>query len=253
MTIQPAVRLLLATILVVLTAGAQIDTEIIPPAQDLRDLYERAAASRLVIVGTVVKSEGVAKRLSQSDKDKMIQPGPEKGTFIVSLDGVVGGSLFTIQIEDTVCRQADFEADTNAPPKAQSTVQLFLPHDERSWINGHRQEILLTGTRYLVFLVEPAHEIQKDWTSEFDLDPNQTYYRGEELNRGIIPLDQTVSGPGAPPQSAVLDKTTRLCQAFRPPRLADKLAALRKLVASGDPVLRKEAKQGLKHLQSMQH
>ncbi len=45
-------------------AYAQLDTESIPPAKDERDLFARAAASRLVIVGTVIKSEGKSERLS---------------------------------------------------------------------------------------------------------------------------------------------------------------------------------------------
>jgi hypothetical protein len=105
----------------------------------------------------------------------------------------------------------------------------------------------------LFFLVQPEKRVETEWVDKFVLDPDQTYYRGEELNRGVIPLDESTSGTRAARQPEVLDKTRQLCKAFSPPRLADKLTALRKLVASGDPVVRKEAQKGLKHLQSIQH
>src|SRR5437764_15458431 len=48
----------------IVPAHAQLDTESIPPAEDQNDLFARAAASRLAIVGTVIKSEGKSERIS---------------------------------------------------------------------------------------------------------------------------------------------------------------------------------------------
>jgi hypothetical protein len=45
-------------------ARVQIDTPIIAPEHDVADLYARAASSRFVVVGTVLRSEGVSKRMT---------------------------------------------------------------------------------------------------------------------------------------------------------------------------------------------
>src|SRR5947209_4126958 len=83
-------------------AHAQLDTESIPPAEDQNELFARAATSRLVIIGTVVKSEGKSERIS----DEAILERLHKGKDYRA-------SLYTIKVEETVCRQSDFHG--NAP------------------------------------------------------------------------------------------------------------------------------------------
>jgi len=89
------------------TAAGQIDTPVVPPGKDVRDIYQRAAASRFVVVSTVVKSAEVGRRLSQSEKEKTITSAPDGKATIVNLP-VLGGPLYAIRIETTVCRQTAF-------------------------------------------------------------------------------------------------------------------------------------------------
>src|SRR5215472_9625381 len=108
--------------------------------QEIGDLYRRAAASRFVVVGKVVKLDLVADRSWKRP----------------TMDESYGGSLFSIAIEKTVCRQADLIAHANvvdAPPPAEadSVVYLFAPYEPL--VPGG--ENLQLGQRYLLFLVLP--------------------------------------------------------------------------------------------------
>jgi len=124
----------------VTSARAQLDTESIPPELDQRDLYAKAAASRLVIIGTVIRSEGVVPRpiptgLSNNTRDRR-------------------ASLYTVQIDETVCRQSDF--DDNAPKvdNRPQPIYLFIPFDESDLPDGDFREAILPDRRFLLLLAE---------------------------------------------------------------------------------------------------
>ena len=231
--------------------ASQIDTPSVPPGQDLGDLYQRAAASRFVLIGTVDKSEGVIRRLSELDKQKMISPAAN-GKAIIELPTSGGGSLYTIRIETTVCRQGEFRVTPlpggRVPEDPDQPVYVFVPSAEPRYVGGHAQEILQLGERYLLFLYEPPREKQQQWTKSFELDPQRVYYRGEELSRGVIPLAKPTAENPHPEQPPVLEKITRLCEAMRPTDIADKLANLKNLEKSGDPALAREAETAAKAL-----
>jgi hypothetical protein len=97
------------------------------------------------------------------------------------------------------------------------------------------REEFMPGQRYLLFLFAPDQKILNRWTATYELDPNRPYFRGEQLSRGIVPLKST--------ELDVLQKITYLCEAMRPAEVAKKLAALKQLEKSGDPVLKKEARE----------
>ena len=59
--------------------------------QELGDLYKRAAASRFVVVGTVMKDIAIAERGAQP-----------------SMDSNVGGILHSVRVEEVLCQQKDF-------------------------------------------------------------------------------------------------------------------------------------------------
>ena len=174
------------------------------------------------MVGTVVKTEGVSKRLSQSDIERMMRPTPS-GTTSVSLDGVFGGSLYAIDVENTVCRQADFGPSARHINNTIQSISIFVPRDEPMFTGGHQREILVVGERYLLFLTPSPEEVRHKWIESFQLDPKRDYYRTEELSRGIVPLRHSqgtsMQGP------SVLERLTQLCQALRPAELAAKLEA----------------------------
>jgi len=103
-------------------AIAQIDTERIPPEYDLSDLYPRAVASRFVVIGTVVKTDGVSQRMTS----ELLRRVKDERDLSLAL----GGGLYTIRVESTVCRQTDFRADAYTSSEAPQTVYVFLPRDE---------------------------------------------------------------------------------------------------------------------------
>lgn len=218
-------------IALVASARAQLDTESIPPDQDQNDLFARAAASRLVIVGTVIKSEGVPKRIPPEALEEHLKNGT-----------ALGGSLVTVQIEETVCRQSDF--DKNSPEvTGPEPVSLFIPFDESGLPDGHYREILLPKHRYLL-LLDPLDA--RSLSAMYKLDPSGIYYRGEEQNRGVIPLEAETAAGRAHKPPDVVDKFRKLCTAMKPAKPTDKLALLQQLVDSGDPVLAREAENAKK-------
>jgi len=211
-----------------IAAQAQLDTPSIPPELDQRDLYTRAEASQLVIIGTVVKSEGALPRLLPGETSRWrSNKGRDRRA-----------SLYTVQVDETICRQSDFN-DTS--PKVDNRPQpfyLFIPFDESDLPNGDFREVLLPGRRYLLLLIELDSQLL---SAEYELDPNRIYYRGTGHNRGVIPLEpETAAGRSHTPPD-VVEKFRKLCTAMRPPKPEDKLALLQELAESGDPVLEKEA------------
>ena len=202
--------------------------------QELGDLYRRAAASRFVVVGKVIKLDGVADRAWNRPM----------------MDENFGGYLYSIAIEKTVCRQADFSAPVNvvdAPPLAEADPVVYLLSPYKPMVPG--VESLELGQRYLLFLVLPDRQQQKKWTDSLYLDPLKVYHRGEEQARGVVLLPpQDPDNPATKPPE-VLDKVTQLCQAMRPASVTEKLEALQKLAASGDPILRHEAGEAMQALQ----
>ena len=228
------VLLLLLTLGYARTGKSQIDSPVVAPEQDLGDLYTRAAASRFVVVGTVTRSDGVGKRLTKILEAKIEAEG--------NLSLIVGGSLYTIEVENTLCRQSDFRFQSLASPEAPRTVYVFLPRDEPAVVDNHQREMLLPGQRYMLFLVAPDQVTLDHWTATYDLDPHRSYFRGEQHARGVVPLK--------PGELGTLQKVERLCQAMRPPEVAQKVAALKKLQESGDPVLEKEAREAEEDLRA---
>jgi hypothetical protein len=208
-------------------ARSQIDTERIPPAQDSSDLYRRAAAGQLVVVGTVVASEGVSKRPTE----ELVQRVKTDG----DLSLMVGGSLYTIHIEDILCREADFKTEVSTPHPTPQTLYMFVARDEPLYVDSHRREVLVVGQRYLLFLVPPPSQVVQNWISSSQLNPKHDYYRGEELSRGVVALSQD------PNDSKLLERVTQLCGALKPTSLKDKFAALKRLSTSADPVLSEQA------------
>lgn len=217
-------------------AFGQIDTPMIPPERDLGDLSRRASSSRTVVVGTVTKSEGVTKRMSASVLEKMR----------TSLDEAFGGSLYTIQVQESLCKEENFRPGSTVGVHDEDKVYfLYVPRDEPLWMDGFQKESLQEGRRYLLFLQSPNPSVERMWLSSFQLHPKRRYYRGTQRSRGIVPLNDS-----SPKGQAVLEKVTELCQAVRPPKLSDKLANLKGLVDSDDPILRVEAQLAIEILRS---
>jgi hypothetical protein len=198
--------------------------------QEVGDLYKRVSASRFVVIASVVSQNIVSQRGAPP-----------------SIDSNIGGMFYTLAVEDTLCRQEDFGPSATPNLSRRLTdVQIFVPYMPPA----RGKEHLVLGQRYLLFLVEPERKQQKEWTHAFDLNPDHVYFRGDEMARGVIRLEQPTASNPKPMQPQVLEKVTRLCEALQPPELPKKLIALNQLAASNNPVLRKEAQEALIALQS---
>lgn len=208
--------------------GEDIDREY-RQQQEIGDLYARLSSSRFVVVGTVSKDEPVK-----------TQGAPR------SIDSDVVGFRYAVAIEDTLCRKEDLDPRLPTLSVTPNEVDIFVPFKPPVW----GTERLELGQRYLLFLVVAEEDKQKEWTQAFTLDPHRTYYRGEELARGVIQLARPTADNPNPVQPQVLEKVTQLCKALREPELPQKLSALNQLAASDDAVLKKEAQEALIALQT---
>lgn len=223
----------------------QIDTPAVAPEMDMEDLYQRAVESEVVVIGRVVRVEGVQSRESEAERQKRLHPGKTPGTVVVSLDGVVGGAAIAIQVETTVCRAADFSTTGPVSPAPnRALLHLFVPRDEPLWSSGRQRESFVQGRLYLLFLVPVEVTVQRQWKERFELPASTSLYRAHERSRGVVMLD-----PDERPLNPVLDKIGKLCAAVKPPGLARKIAALRRLQASGDLILQQQATLAVRGLQ----
>ncbi|MEP6644366.1 MAG: hypothetical protein ABJA69_07700, partial [Acidobacteriaceae bacterium] len=157
-----------------------------------------------------------------------------------NLSVALHGMLYTIEVKSTLCREGDFRIQPSSSSNAPRNVYVFLPSKEPFSVDGHFREEFLTGQSYLLFLVPLDKKTLDSWTTTYALDPKRPYFRGEQLARGVVPIKRSELG--------VLEKVTRLCEAVRPVGAARKLAALKKLEESGDPVLAKEARAAAENL-----
>jgi len=222
--------ILLLSALIFLAAGlsAQIDTPTVSPASDVRDLYRRAAASEYVVTGTVTGSRVVFRRTPQGDV----------AALRAAIDTGGEGQEFTVSVDKVLCQQSDFAPSPKSSDTLKQEVKIFVPKTGPHFSGPYREEYLIRGERYLLFLT-PLSESQKAlWASSLELDPDSRYFRTLEYSRRAIALasDPILKGP------PIFEKVTKLCEAVRPTAVSDKLAALHRLENSGDAVLAKEAK-----------
>ena len=208
-----------------------------PPdaAHNVASLYKRASASEFVAIGTVTKTQTVKSRKTIAQLDQIRQTGNAPPDF--NPTGKIG-ILYTISVEQVLCRKADFAASPPQTIPEPSEVLMFIPLND-GMLYSERAKLNETD---LLFLTVPAE--QKQWKEDYDLDRSQTYYRATWNSAGVVSLSE----PG--PDPPILDKITQLCQAVQSADPAQKIAALDKLAASGDPVLAKEAEEAKKGMQA---
>jgi hypothetical protein len=233
----------LACISSVLAMG-QIDTPVIPPDRDSGELYQRAAASRFVVIGSVSSCEGVSERITPELEAKVLKEG--------DLGLVRSATLCTVRVESTLCDRAYFDVGVSrVHPRPVDTLYVFVPRDEPQFTNGRMRETLAPARRYMLFLAEPPRETLDLWLKTYLLDPTHPYYRGEQMSRGVVPLPASTE---AAKQPAIANQMTQLCTALRPPTLQGKLDALKQLATSKDAVLKEQAEIAQKTLQErLQH
>ncbi len=220
-------------------ALGQLDSPAIKPENDVRQLYSRAASCQAVVIGKAVKSRIVSKRIARNDLAAMR----------ASVNNPVDGQLFEVEIERIVCHQSDLvpRARTSLQSSPLESIQvayIFVPEDEPHSQSGYRQEYLLKGERYLLFLVEAPRDLQVKWTAELELDPELRYFRTLEYSRGAVPLPAQAVSPNYATQSPVLERLDKLCSATKAATKGN-LDPLKALRNSDDSALKEAASEAL--------
>jgi hypothetical protein len=201
---------------------------------DLDDLYARLSESLYVIKGRVLEFKGVARR-SPKDLEERPVTGGVSGAR-------PGGTLFTVSVTETVCRQGDFAAEPSEAAPLTSRVYFFVPRDEPQGVpsrfNPYRRihsEYLARDREYLLFLRKAPG--QEELVSTYQLDPGLTYYRTYEGDRGAVRLPDAANPEGpytfiTPLVSAV----ATFCDAVKAPDVEAKIRQLNAVKShSADP------------------
>lgn len=228
------------------------------PAQtrpDLDDLYERVSESICVVRGRVASRKGAGSRvvpLSKEDVEKAMKGIP------VHTPVEPGGFLFTVAVDQTICRQSDFAAGTAQTEAPTGLLYIFVPQGEQpvQSVRDPRRhflsEFLQPGREYLLFLrMDPAKE---RLFSRYQLDPNLTYYRTYEGDRGAVALPDAAHPEGpysfiAPLVSAV----TAFCDAAKAPDVETRIRNLNAVKDhSADPAWRQSVDAAINTLQKAQ-
>jgi hypothetical protein len=142
-------------------------------------------------------------------------------------------TLFTVAVEETVCRQADFAVAQAKPAPLTNLVRVFVPPGMPSLqrseldpsVNFLPENLRPPGREYLLFLREAPG--QDEMVARYKLDSGVTYYRTFEGDRGAVALPDGANpeGPYAfitPLVSAV----TAFCEAVKAPDVETKIRNL---------------------------
>ncbi len=192
---------------------------------DLDDLYTRLSESVYVVKGRVTDGKGVGRRAPQhlDEMDARL-----KGPIRVAIEP--GGFLFTVSIDQIVCRQSDFGAGSSQHALS-GLVYVFVPRGEPPWQSQldprwhFLAEFLERDREYLLFLRE--HPQQEELAAKYQLDPRQAYYRTFEGDRGAVALPDAAH-PERPHAfiTPLVDAVTTFCEAVRAPEIDVKIRNL---------------------------
>lgn len=184
-------------------------------------LFRLASASDVIVIGTVIRAQGIAKRLDPSIK------------ILDDLSKTLGGRLYTISVEAVMCAQTDFIPGVARPNLAGKNIFIFIERDAPMYRDGNEREDFIVNARYLIALV--AKPAQADLPVVYQLDAGQTYYRSLDGRNGVFSL--------ADDKLPMLDILRRFCEALQPVDLQLKLKKLNDLrhVSNADLRLSAEA------------
>lgn len=228
------------------------------PAQtrpDLDDLYTRVSESVYVIKGRVVSGKGAGARvvpLSKEDVEKAMKGMPVRTSV------EPGGFLFTVAIDQTVCRQSDFAIGAAQIEAPTGLLCVFVPSGEppvQSVLDPRRHflsEFLEPGREYLLFLRKVPDP--EKLLSKYRLDSNLTYYRTYEGDRGAVALPDA-SHPEGPYAfvTPLVSAVTAFCDAAKAPEVETKVRQLNAVKDhSPDPAWRKSVDAAINALQQAQ-
>lgn len=227
-----------STVLVVATAHALcgqglVSRSVVP---NFFQLYERISRSAFVITGKVVASKPIFDPSFKTSDPR--------------------GHVFTVSVQEEVCRQTDF-----APPGPQTaalggSVYLFVPFRQGSRasdVDPQRlvpPEQLYPGPEHFLFLL--PYPDQAGLISTYGLDPALTYYRALDGDSGAreAPAAERrgIQGDAVGP---VMSAVIALCQAVRPQDTLGKIGQLQTLRNSADPAWRDSVDAAIRTLERL--
>ena len=208
---------------------------------DGSDLYQRLMASDYVVIGRVTKLETPDERLSKEEKAKRFGPS-------FNLSQVKPNSLTTISIDAPLCRNADFLPGAPLVADFPKEAQVFITWGELPALDDvHYIETLVLGEKYLLFLMKDPK--QAEIVKRYELNPDVTYYRAVDQNRGTIQLPkETEKEKNGDLVTPFVAAVTSLCQAVRTDSMIGKLQGLGSLRFSVDPTVRDTAETAIRKL-----
>jgi len=260
-------RIVLATLAVLAIPPVVSGIDGVPKGPDLDDLSTRVTGSVYVVKGRVLERRGAGghtapvfgltdeNRIKELLKTATAKFGEERAMEIIRnaarpeplneketeeivrkggavlMDTDPGGSLYTVAVDQVLCRQSDFSATPSLAASPVDTLYMFVPFQERtvrSMLDRGRfvePEALLPQREYLLFL--RAGPPGAALAERYGLDPGLTYYRAYEGSRGAVPLPDAAH-PEEPYTfvTALVSAVTTFCGAVQAPDVATKILNL---------------------------
>jgi|GEM_PF-3775746 len=197
-----------------------------PPTEMLR----LATESDFAIVGTLVRSEGIVKRLSD-----------EELTKLDDLNKAVGGIVYIFHVEDVVIKRADFGGAANRMSIPVDNLLIFKRRGAGDPYSPN--ELYVYGKRYLIFV--KAFPDPTKLMKDYKLDEKKTYYQAFEPNKGVMLVESN-------PQQFLLN-LKQFGDAVKSPDPRTKLQKLKVLSNSPDPELKQTATAAIKLIHQKFH
>jgi hypothetical protein len=247
----------------------------VPRGPDIEDLFLRASGSVYVVKGRVLESKGAGGRswpvstvTDEKQLDEIIKNSPGidekrmrelfKNGPLVRMESDPGGTLYTVAVDQVICRQGDFSATSSVLTPPAGPIHMFVPFQERttrSKLDTRRfveSEYLASDAQYLLFLRAgpPGAEL----SARYGLDPSLSYYRAYEGKRGAVRLPDAAN-PEQPYEfvTPLVSAVTAFCEAVKAPDVETKIRSLNAVKDhSTDPAWRQSVDAAINALQRAQ-
>lgn len=194
-------------------------------ATPISDMLRIATTSEFAVIGKVVNTTGIGKRLSKEELLKLDD-----------LSKALGGTLYAVHVEEVITSRADFMNGDVIPPRPGDTVFIFKKRDAPYSPN----ELYVKSQRYLIFLTPIQN--QDSLVKEYQLDGGRIYYRVEAPDVGVV----QISSASLP----TVSKFRQLGAAVKPADPQQKLKRLKALTRSSDEELREASTEAIRLIQA---
>jgi hypothetical protein len=188
------------------------------------ELFRLTSSSDFVAIGTVTNSQAIANRMTDKEMHENFD-----------LSKVVGGMLYTFQVEELICVKTDFMPGVMRPMMTGKDFLIFQRRPIPMYENGIYREFYVVKQRYLMFLTALPH--QEQLPKKYKLEESQAYYEAFEGKKGLIPLPDD--------SLPLLMKLRQFCEALSFADADQKITLLKDLAQSSDPELRQSAKDAI--------